>query len=78
MEKKLDKICKLKDTIIGQRYWLESKVHKALTFIVIQKTENLIKVKFEDGPEIRYKPDIINFNNDIYEYPISSLEKELV
>ena len=75
MEKKLEKICKYrKELKVGERYSLSNLKIFDYSFIVTDINEYEVRVVYSDGMVglIHYEPFMV------YEYPLTSLEKELL
>lgn len=75
MEKELGKICRYrKELKVGERYSLSNLKMFDYSFIVKEINEYEIRVTYLDGGNgiIHYEPFMI------YEYPLTSLEKELM
>lgn len=76
MEQKLEKIYKAPDLKLGSRYSLSHKVRPAFTFIVTEIDDIHVTIKWADG--VLGSVHLKETNIDFYEFPFSSLEKELL
>jgi hypothetical protein len=75
MERKLEKVCKYKKQLkVGERYSLSNLKIFDYSFIVTDINEYEVLVIYSDGMKgrITYEPFMV------YEYPLTSLEKELL
>ena len=75
MEEKLEKVCRVKNARLNERYSLCKDFHIYYAFVVKEITCGHVYVKYLDST-----PGIFLINDDIeiFEYPLSSLEKELL
>lgn len=76
MEQEQERICKAPNLKLGHRYSLSGKVKPAYAFIVTEIDDTHVTIKWGDGAQgaIHLKETTIDF----YEFPFSSLEKELL
>lgn len=75
MEQKLEKLCSIYDVKIETRYSISYTIKPEFWFIVDSIDRESIHVIYGDGlPGKFFKESSINF----YEFPISTLEKELL
>jgi len=78
MAKKLEKKCRVYDLILGHRYSLTQTPSSEFSFVVIGISEDYVKFQYLDK---RKSIGIANFSGDfdnIYEFPFTSLELELL
>lgn len=75
MVRRLEKTCNINDVTLGHSYNLGSNGSLKFRFIITQKSQKYIRIKYFDGTE-----GAINVNSiqEIWEHPLSSLEKELM
>jgi len=69
--------CNILSLTLEERYSLSKIPNKLLTFIVIERTSSYVRVSFGDSQKgMFYIED--SLNTPFFEFPMSSLEKELV
>jgi hypothetical protein len=78
METKLEKICKTEELEVGNRYCMsQTMVIPKFIFEVTSKTKTDVRIRYLDDVH-----GLIHINDEIcrdfYEFPYSSLEKELL
>lgn len=73
MELELEKICKMDELIVGERYSLSRFVDSRFWFIVTKIRGSIVEVTYGDGLQ-----GIIMFTAIFYEFKFSTLEKELL
>lgn len=76
MEKKLEKLCKFKDVEVGQRYSMSENNFCSEYVFVVNKIDNkFVRFTYLDGLKGILPKNAIEA---VFEFPFSSLEKELL
>lgn len=76
MAKKLEKLCKFKDVEVGQRYSMsENKCGSEYVFVVTKIEDKFVRFTYLDGLKGILPKNAIE---TVFEFPFSSLEKELL
>lgn len=76
MVKKLEKLCKFKDVEVGQRYSLsENNCDGEFVFVVNKIEDKFVRFTYLDGLKGVLLKNTIE---TVFEFPFSSLEKELL
>ena len=76
MEKNTNKKCKASDLVVSQRYSLSNTLIDRYVFIVRDISDEFITIEYLDGFRATvHKKDRFS---KYYEFPLSSLEKELL
>ena len=69
----LEKVCKINDLIVGERYSLSRFADSRFWFIVTKITGSIVEITYGDGMQ-----GMIIFTAVFYEFKFSTLEKELL
>lgn len=75
MEEKLEKVYRIKDARLNERYSLCKDYDIYFSFVVKEITRGSVHVHYLDNIPGMF---LINDDIEIFEYPLSSLEKELL
>jgi hypothetical protein len=75
MEEKLKKICRIVDLKLNERYSISRNISMDFSFIVKEISRGSIQVYYGDGMAGIF---FIDDDLEIFEYPLSSLERELL
>jgi len=72
---KLEKICKISDAKLGERYCLTKFVEYDYVFFITAKTKKDIEITYLDGTGgLYFKYDSL----EVYELPLTPVERELI
>ena len=69
----LEKVCKMDDLIVGERYSLSRFVDSRFWFTVTKIRGSIVEITYGDGMQ-----GMIMFTAVFYEFKFSTLEKELL